>query len=697
MTWLAPYFLACAAAIAAPILFHLWRRTPRGRRPFSTLMFLTPSPPRVTSLSRIEHWLLLLLRCAALCLIALAFSRPVLRIPAVIPITPDETELVAVLVDTSASLQRGDLWGELQGRLNERLKQLSSTTVVALYHFDDHWSTELSFSESLPLQPTVSRSLLDDRRKLLKPGPAGSQLGEGLVRTAQALQEAQTGRTIPCPQRIILVSDLQEGSNLAALREFDWPADLPVEWISPEKVIPNAGLQLVQSLHDSGDDSLRVRVSNSLSASTQQFELVWGDEAKTPCLTVVVPPGQSRVVSLPSPPSAEAGRSIFLQGDEEPFDNRLWLPVRQPRQCTVVYLGSDAPGDINGPRYYLERALSSNPRYEVTLATGNAPFLSDSLPVLVVASEEVPEQGDLLAKLATAGVDVLLVPRDARQAAQLTAACGLPNLQFEESSTADYSTWSEIDYESTWFAAFAEAQFSDFSGIHFWKHRRLVGNLPPRSHVLTRFDTGEPAIVQWPGTLGGVVWLMASGWQPQESQLSRSSKFVPLMWRILEQSLGDLPATSSQQVGSPLRKPVDEQRDLQVLLPNGQQVVWPAAEVTFKETREPGRYEVILPESRQIIAMNLSPEESRTDPLAPEQLEAVGIPLSTKSTRPALSTRADELRQQQIQELEDRQQLWKWLLLGAGGFIVAETLLSAWWQRTRQAGLAESDPVAVKT
>ena len=112
MTWLAPLYLAGALAVAAPILFHLWRRTPQGRRAFSTLMFLTPSPPRMTRLSRIEHWALLCLRGLALLLLALAFARPVWRIPATIPIAPEESELVAIVVDTSASLQR--VWAGLR-------------------------------------------------------------------------------------------------------------------------------------------------------------------------------------------------------------------------------------------------------------------------------------------------------------------------------------------------------------------------------------------------------------------------------------------------------------------------------------------------------------------------------------------------------------------------------------------------------
>ena len=76
MNFLAPLFLAGAAAIALPILLHLIRRTERERIPFSSLMFLKQTPPKVTRRSRLENLLLLLLRCLAFALIALAFSRP---------------------------------------------------------------------------------------------------------------------------------------------------------------------------------------------------------------------------------------------------------------------------------------------------------------------------------------------------------------------------------------------------------------------------------------------------------------------------------------------------------------------------------------------------------------------------------------------------------------------------------------------
>ena len=66
MSFLTPLFLLGGLAIVGPILYHLVRRTTREKQRFSSLMFLLPSPPRLSNRKRLEHWLLLLLRCAAL-------------------------------------------------------------------------------------------------------------------------------------------------------------------------------------------------------------------------------------------------------------------------------------------------------------------------------------------------------------------------------------------------------------------------------------------------------------------------------------------------------------------------------------------------------------------------------------------------------------------------------------------------------
>src|SRR5580765_77963 len=119
MSLLAPLYIAGAIAIALPIIFHLIRRTPQNRQTFSSLMFLAPSPPRLTRRSRLTNILLLILRAAVLCLLALAFARPFFYRHSDLNVNPTNGRRVAILVDTSASMKRGDLWAQAQRQVEK--------------------------------------------------------------------------------------------------------------------------------------------------------------------------------------------------------------------------------------------------------------------------------------------------------------------------------------------------------------------------------------------------------------------------------------------------------------------------------------------------------------------------------------------------------------------------------------------------
>src|SRR4029434_514769 len=101
MSFLAPLFLLGAAAIIGPIIFHLIRQTTREKTPFSTLMFLEPTPPRITRRSRLENLWLLLLRCLIIGLIAFAFARPFFRQTAANTAASSGKQRAVILVDTS--------------------------------------------------------------------------------------------------------------------------------------------------------------------------------------------------------------------------------------------------------------------------------------------------------------------------------------------------------------------------------------------------------------------------------------------------------------------------------------------------------------------------------------------------------------------------------------------------------------------
>ncbi len=146
MSFLAPLYALGLLAIAAPIWFHLIRRRPKGQVPFSSLLFLTASPPPPAQKRRLDQLILLLLRIAALVLLGFAFMRPFLRSEAAAD-AGGAGQRVLILLDTSASLRRGDLWAKAVAQADDAIAKVGPADRVGVWAFDNTVRPVLSFDE----------------------------------------------------------------------------------------------------------------------------------------------------------------------------------------------------------------------------------------------------------------------------------------------------------------------------------------------------------------------------------------------------------------------------------------------------------------------------------------------------------------------------------------------------------------------
>ena len=704
MSLLAPLYVAGLLAISLPILFHLIRRTPRGRQDFSSLMFLQPSPPRITRRSRLSNVLLLLLRAAALALLAFAFARPFMRSSAAENVAQSEGRRVAILVDASASMRRGDLWRQAVARAEEALGKLTPSDEAALYFFDRHVRPAMTFAEWGELDHPRRVAAMKARLAEASPSWESTRLGDALSTVADALAEAEGSKDAGAKsgRQLVLISDMQEGGHVDALQGHEWPESvvLDVKTVAPREP-GNAGLHLVKESTGAefaaagpetkpseaagaapGAPRLRVRVSNESDSKREQFTLAWADErGPLPGVEPVkayVAPGRSQVVRVPWPaPELKADR-LVLSGDDADFDNTLYVVPQRQDAVRVLLLADDLAEDTRGLRYYLQSALSDTPRRKVeVIARGEGEPLAEQdvtgARLVIVASPQSDARAAVLRRYAEGGGDVLWVLRDVAAAQGLGAAVGGEVPEVAEAESKNYALLARVETNHPLFAPFAEARFGDFTKIHFWKHRKLNVPESPGVRVVASFDSGDPFLVEHSVGRGRVL-VMTSGWHPADSQLALSTKFVPLLEGLVRRKDG-ADVEAQYVVGEPValpQAPPDSPKGA-VRGPDGRRVELAAAATTFGGADRPGVYRMELAGGEVPLAVNVSPDESRTAPVAVEELEQWGARLGTEVVPEEFAARQ---RQLQILELENRQKLWRWLIVAVLGLLAAETALA---------------------
>lgn len=678
MSFLAPLFLIGALAVAAPIVFHLIRRTSREKTLFSSLMFLQPSPPRVTKKSRLENILLLILRCAVLCLLALAFSRPFLRKPLLANPGDGAATRSVIVIDTSASMRRENLWSEARARAVALAREAKPADEMAILHFDRNVRNVLSFEEWTKTPPAERGSLAAQRLDQLAPGWQSTHFGNALLAAAEAIDANHDSRILN--REIVLISDFQEGARMDGLQGFPWPKNTRVT-LAPVKARKrtNAGLQpLVQGGEaDSALDRLRVRVSNASESTREQFELRWTGASAgivTNAIAVYVPPGQNRTVDAPTNSGSER---LALSGDDADFDNSLFVVPPRREQLEIAFLGTENDTDPKQLLFYLKRAFANTARQEVRVQSVPAARLaavSNNMSLIVVGSAlTAPEAGEL-ARRVRAGATAVVALRSIADGENLGTLLDTP-VTVEEAPVSGYAMLAEIDFGHPLFVPFADPRFSDFTKIHFWKHRRLTLS-GTTARVLAKFDNGDPAIVQAPVGKGSV-FVFASGWHPADSQLALSSKFVPMVYSLMELSGTMRPQVATFVVGDNVDLAGARATNvLSVTRPDGRTVLVDGARKMFGETDQPGVYTVGGVERPFRFAVNLAPDESRTAPLAGERLDRLGVPIQAER----LAT-PEQLAQKQAQlravELESHQKLWRWLIVATLVILIVETWIAA--------------------
>ncbi|MFN0077185.1 MAG: BatA domain-containing protein [Prosthecobacter sp.] len=692
MTWLFPLYLAGAAAIIAPILLHLRRRPPQDRVEFSSLLFLDAQTPVPVSKRRLENWLLLLLRCLALILLALMFARPLLRSESAAATSPDRATLI--LIDRSASMRRDDLWQRALDEAKRTAQSAKLTDRVALAVFDQKLTPLWTFEEDRA-SPASRTTEFPTRLAAHSPSWSATHLDRALI-DAVALFDTNTASL---KKHILLITDLQEGTHLDALRTIAWPADLRLQVHRLDPTNPD-NLSLALAASESTTDTparpdatantqastIRVRLANNRDSRLRDFTLAWKDAPKSDSITAQLQPGASRI--LTAPPNSTNAITLTLTGDTQDFDNHLYIAPPQPRTVRIHFLGDATTRDeAAAPLYYLSRALQPTTTLAPALSADQKLPAQNPDIIFLSGATTNAETNTALRDFLTQGgflVHVIASPTDATLIKALT---GLNDLTITDGDTTDdYRMLGEVNTAHPLLKPFADPRLRDFTKFRFWHHRVITlpnHKSPIINHksleTLASFDNGHPAILT--ARIGkGTLILLASGWHPGDSQFALSTKFVPLLYGWLAAAGFSHDPAASLIVGDTL--PLDATQSHTITDPdNKTHTLKPGQTFTTEliglhtiESPSPSSAKATAGKRQQTVAVNLPPDEGRVLPLEPQKLADYGIKLASAVDLDATTASADQQRLSAT-ETEQRQRSWWWILLG----LLAVLLLETWF------------------
>jgi len=353
------------AAVSLPIIIHLLNRRRFRREPWAAMRFLKVSVEQNQRRMKLEDWILLLVRCAMIALLALLMARPVME---GLSGVPGSKVAAAIIVDNSASMGTRETESTRLSLAREAAHAILSgfpggTSVALAGAFHAHEASndlELVAARIDEIPQTdrhadLQRSLEVAARGL--EGQAASVKELYLVTDAHAAEWGSFGAlearlrdiamgikvhlvTVGAPVRSNLaISSLRPAATLTSVNQpFRIDVDVTNHGDVPMSAVP------VKLLVDGQPEGEAWIID----------ELQPGDGQSATLYATLPTPGYHRV-------------TVALKGDKMPFDDRRTVVIKAREEVSVLLVDGD-PGQEarDSETFFLRHALAPVPEEEQT-------------------------------------------------------------------------------------------------------------------------------------------------------------------------------------------------------------------------------------------------------------------------------------------------------------------------------------------
>ncbi|MEQ2008361.1 MAG: BatA domain-containing protein, partial [Limisphaerales bacterium] len=582
MSFLNPFMLFGAGAIAVPIIIHLLNRRRFQRVVWAAMRFVKVSTEKNQRRMLVEDMILLAIRCLMLALLALAVARPAMR--STTHNVFGQSKVTAVIVlDNSASMGVSD---GVQTRFDKARKiaeqavdALPSGSAAAVILASDvakevikepthdlnlarkavreaplsDRPTDLFPSIEKALETLKGRSAIRKEIYLITDGQLAGwrQLGD-IQKTLKAAKE-QTGEQ-QVSSHIVLISDHEErnlGVSGLVLSSGLAPLNRPLRF---EAQVANYGKV------EAKDIKVALLVDGAAA-----------DEVTIPS----IPPGGTRSVPLNTRLKTEGWHNVTARigGDRFPGDDTRTLAVRAIREIRVLMVdGEPGTEPREGETFYLGHALvpvspEEAEQYYVKTSTiapadmGGTRFDDFDVVVLANVSDFSTDTATALENFVKRGGGLLIFPGGKLNAsfynAQLATARKLLPATFgdargDAAQEEKYLTFQTKGYDHPIVALWNDANAGTLASARFFRTIELNLLAPQSSQpneksaaatspaqtnfaapkTILRFSDGSIAIAERAVGLGRVV-LFASTVDTAWNEMAVKPAFIPLLHRTL--------------------------------------------------------------------------------------------------------------------------------------------------------------------
>lgn len=687
-----------SAAIGVPILIHLLtRRTPRDMV-FPTLQFIRSAKANQSSIHRLRHILLLLVRTALLLLILLAFLKPILMRGAGFASKDDKAGKSAViLMDASASM----------GYSRGAITSFSQAKVAALEILDHHNAKD---HVNLILMGAVPQSSFDSLSENLFPlrmdvrdarlTEEHADINAGLAEAVRQIDSLPAAR-----KEIYLISDFQR-SNWSSVNFGIVSRNIELIFITvgpnnAENISITSVAVLPASPTVAEPAEILCKVANYGDRSCEvPLELMFED-GEVLSQQVVLGPRMTASASFHMR-IHKSGRyecRLSIPDDGLDVDNKRFFTFSVTQAINILLVSDDTPEKAKSGSLFLSRAI--NPFWEAQDATAVVSVIrSDQLSTLNVAGaqvvmlsgiNELPRPAtEVLINYLRDGGSVVYFHVGGADAHNLKLLADVSEGDFvapytmtgqiDLSLKGNYATLAEANFDHRLLSKFKESwELSDIQFYSFFSTERVK----QKGQILLRYDDHNIAMAE--KTVGsGTILLCNFGCSLDHSDIARHTLFVPLVHEIIKGLRPSAGARNSYEVGDQcsmtttavtkgdqveFRSPADEVVDGNI------EVGVSGAAVFFPKTKQCGFYRIYVgDESVGSVAVNVNPLESNLETLAVSQLREL-------AQSPGSNFHAAAGNQASINTLLAGRPIWHYFLLGAIGLLAFEQILVSVWKR----------------